>query len=79
MFLNIESPSQCYIAVQMAFVKLIEDDGLNAGECRIVDQLAEQNAFRFKLDAGRAARHILESDLIADLMPDLDAQFLRHT
>src|SRR5213080_825120 len=63
----------------MAFVKLIEDDGLNAGECRIVDQLPEQNAFRFKLDARRAARHILESDLIADLMPDLDAQFLRHT
>src|SRR5437762_3467320 len=62
----------------MAFMKFIEDDRLNAPERRVVDQLPEQNPFGFKLDACGAARQVLETDSIADLTPQLDAQFLCH-
>ena len=61
-----------------ALVKLIEDDAPDPGKLWIGDQLPQQNALGFKLDARRVTHAVLEPDLIADFPPQLHLQLLRH-
>lgn len=77
LLLNIQRAGEGDVAVEMALVKFIEDDGGNPLERRISDELAEQNAFRLEFDFGGGADAILEAHLVADLAPQLHVEFLR--
>ena len=62
----------------MAFVKFVKDDGLNAAQRRIPDQLPEQDALGFELDACGIAHAVFETDLVTDLAPQFHAKLVRH-
>ena len=51
-FLEGDGASEGDIAVEMAFVELVEDDDIDAPELGIGEHLAEENAFGDEADAG---------------------------
>ena len=77
LFLNVQCAGERDVAVEMALVKFIEDDGGNSFERGVGDELAEQNAFGLEFDFRRRADAILEAHLIADFAAKLHAEFLR--
>ena len=64
------------IAVQVALVEFVEDDGSDALESGVVDHAAQQDAFSYEADACLAAADVFEADLIADLLAEADIHFL---
>ena len=77
LLLNVQRAGEGDVAIEMSFVKFIEDDGRDAREFIVLNQLPEQNAFGFKFDFGGGADAILEAHLIADLAAKLHVEFLR--
>ena len=75
LFLDVERASQRDVAVEMALVEFVEQDGLNAAQGRILDQLSKQDPFGFKLDARGVARVVLEAHLVTHFLAHLDAEF----
>ena len=78
-FLNVQRSGQGDVAVKVPFVKFVEDDGLNAAQGRVLDQLPEQDALGLELDAGGVAHAIFKSDLVADLAAEFHAEFVRDS
>ena len=66
------------IGFQMPLVKLVQHHGIDAGEQRIRDQTARENAFGEESKPGSRARHFFEANLIADGFAQLFPQFLRY-
>jgi hypothetical protein len=79
LLLQVECAGQRDVAVKMAFVKFVEDEDRNTAQHWVVNHLPEQNTFRYKPDFRLGRRDIFEADLVADLVSELDAEFLRHT
>ncbi len=74
-FLERERSGQRDVAVEVAFVEFVEDDGGDSFEGGVVDHAAEQDAFGDEADARLAAADIFEADLIADLFAEADIHF----
>ena len=58
------------VAVEVAFVELVEDQGGDAGEGRVGEHLAQEDAFGDVLDAGAAAGDVVQPDAVTDLLTD---------
>src|SRR5580704_8451805 len=56
--------SQRQFAVQIAFVELVEDDGTDVFQKRVVQELSSQNAFRQEAQGRVRAQPAFEADLI---------------
>jgi hypothetical protein len=54
------------IAIEMAFVELIEDDGVDALERGVGEEAAGEDAFGDEAEAGAGADPFFEADLVAD-------------
>ena len=78
LLLQVERARQRDVAVKMPFVKFVEDEDGNAAQLRIVNHLPEQNTFGYKTDFSPRRCDIFETDLVADFVAELDAEFLRH-
>ena len=50
--LDLQGPCESDVAVQMAFVKFVKEDGADAGQFRVSQHLPEQDAFGDIPDAG---------------------------
>ena len=77
--LQFHGTRQSEVAVEVAFMKFVEQDGGDFGEIGVADQLPQQNAFGFVFDPRRVAGNVLEADLIADLVAERDAAFVGDT
>ena len=78
LFLQIQGLGQRDVAVQMPLMKFIKQDHRHPAQFRIVDHLPQQDPFRHKPDPGLGGSAIFEPDLVAHLVPQAHAQFLRH-
>ena len=78
LFLDVQRAGQRNVAVEMPLVEFVKDQGLNSCECRVLDQLTQQNSFGLELDARSAAGHVLKSDLVTHLTAKLHPQFVCH-
>ncbi len=76
--LRIARQREAEIGVERAFVEFVEQDGRNAGELGVIEDLARKNAFRHHLDAGRARYFRAEADAIADGLARALAERLGH-
>ena len=70
--LELEGASEGDVAVKMALVKFVEEDRGDAAQLRILDQLAEQNAFGDEADAGALGGEVFETDLVTDFVAEAD-------
>ena len=77
-FLEIEGAGQTDVAVEVAFVKLVEDYSGNVPQTRVGDHLPQEDAFRDEKDAGGGGGNIVQPDAIADFTAERDAAFLGH-
>jgi hypothetical protein len=78
LFLNVQRAGERDVAVKMPLVEFVENHGLNSGQRGILDQLAQQDAFRLELDARRIAGDVFETNLITDFAPEWNARLVRH-
>ena len=62
----------------MSLVKFIEENRGDAAQHRILDQLAQQNTFGDKSDAGALGDNALEADLITDFLPKPRTALVGH-
>jgi hypothetical protein len=76
--LDFECERQAEIGVQRPLVKLVEDDGRDAGKLRIVERHAHENALRHHFDPRAAGDAGVEAYPIPDGPADLFAAKLRH-
>ena len=58
------------VAIQVTLVELVEDDGTDAVEERVGQELASENAFGQEAETGPSAEPSFESDLVADLFSE---------
>jgi hypothetical protein len=68
---------QRQVGGQVAFVKLVEQDGRNPGQIRLGQEPPQEDALGHESDAGSRARDILEANRVADGLADLLAHLLR--
>ena len=73
--LQVQGPGQGDIAVEMALVEFVEDEGRHAAQLGVLDHLAEEQAFGDKADAGFGAGGVLEANLVADLAAERGLAF----
>lgn len=73
--LDIKSASQRDIAIEMPLVEFVEDDGGDAFEGGVGDQLAKEDTFGFKLELGCGAGDVFEADLEPDLLTESTPEF----
>ena len=77
-FLEAAGFGQGDVAVDVAFMEFVEDDGCDAVEARVVHHAAQEDAFRFVEDAGVAAGAGLHAYAVAHLGAERDAALGRH-
>ena len=64
------------VAFQMALVELVEHHGVDAGELRIGDQAAREDAFGEEAQAGARSGDFFEANLVADRFADTFAKLV---
>ena len=69
---------QGQVAVQVALVELVEQDGADAGEGGLGEEAAQQQPLGDEADAGARRGDVLEADLVADRLAGPLAQLLGH-
>ena len=74
-FLQIQRAGQRDVAVKVALVELVEDQGRNAAQLRVLDHLAQQQALGDEADARVGAGDVLEANLVADFAAELGFAF----
>jgi hypothetical protein len=65
------------VAIEVALVKLVEDDSGDAAERGVVEKAAGKDAFRDESEAGAGAGRFFEANLIADGFAERFAHLLR--
>ena len=70
---------ECEIAVEVTFVELVEDDGIDPLEDGIGEQPAGENALRDEPQSCVGTDVLLETDLVAHCFANLFAEFLRDS
>ena len=75
--LDLPRAGQGQIALEMAFVKFVEDEDADAGQRRVFLHLAQKNALGDVENAGVARGDVFEPVLEADFAAELDAALLR--
>uniref|UniRef100_A0A8R7K0H9 Uncharacterized protein n=1 Tax=Triticum urartu TaxID=4572 RepID=A0A8R7K0H9_TRIUA len=63
---------------ERALVRLVHDHHAVARQVRLAEELAQEHPVRHVLDHRLVRGAVLEPDGVADLVPELDAQLLRH-
>jgi hypothetical protein len=66
----LEGASEGDVTVEMALVKLIEEDGRDSAQLRILDELAQEDTFGDEANAGPIRGDVFETDLVADLVTE---------
>jgi hypothetical protein len=74
-FLEVEGLGEGDVAVDVALVEFVEEDGGDAGEGGLRKHLAQEDAFGFEVDAGGGAADGFEADLVADFAAEVHAAF----
>ena len=69
-FLDLQGAGEGDVAVEVAFVELVEDEGGDTGEGGVGEHLAQEDALGDVLDAGAAAGDVVQTDAVADLVAD---------
>ena len=72
-FLDLQGASESDVAVEMAFVKFVKENGADAGEVGVVEHLPEDDAFGDVPDSGLRRGDIVEPDLVTDFLADFAA------
>ena len=67
-FLDAEGAGEGDVAVEMAFVELVEEDRRHPTQQWVAEHLAQQDALGDVLDAGARAGDVVEADAVADLL-----------
>jgi len=67
---------QAQVNVDGPLVKLVEDDAADAGEERVIEQLAGEDAFGEHADAGIGREAFFEADVVADLLAEGGGGFI---
>lgn len=75
-FLGAAGEGEGKIAGEVAFVKLVEDDGGDAGQGRVGEKLPEEDALSDKADAGAGGDDAVEADVEAHFAAEGRAAFL---
>ena len=70
---ELQRARQSDVAVKMPLVKFIEKNRGNSAQLRILEQLAEQNAFGYEANPRLRRGNFFETDLVADLVAKLTA------
>ena len=76
--LDIQRQREAEIAVEGTFVKLVEYDGGDARQFRIIEDHPREDAFGDNLDSRLGRKPSLHTDRVTDGAADLFAQQLRH-
>ena len=76
-FLDLQRAGQRDVAVEMPFVKFVEDDRADAVQVRISQHLAQQHAFGDITDPRGGGDDIVEPHLVADLAAEFHVSTLR--
>ena len=76
-FLDLQSAGQGDVAVEMPFVKFVEDDGADTLQVRISQHPTQHHAFRNVTDPRSGRGNIIEPHLIPDLAAELNVSRLR--
>ena len=74
---SIEQPSEIAekeVDVEVALVRLVDDEGVITAELRITLQFGEENAVGHETDARRIGDAVVETDAEPDLSAKLDAK-----
>ena len=66
-FLDFKRARQGDVAVEMAFMKLVEADGRDAAQSRVGEHLAQQDALSHVADSRGLGHDAIQADLVADL------------
>jgi len=69
--LEIEGAGEGYIAVEVALVEFVKEDGGDVFKAGILEQLAEEDAFRYEADAGFVRDDAIEPYLVSDFLAEL--------
>jgi len=72
-FLDLQGASESDVAVEVAFVKFVKENGGDAGEFGVVEHLPEDDAFGDVPDSGLRRGDIVEPDLVTDFLADFAA------
>ncbi len=67
-FLDLQRAGEGDVAVEVAFVEFVEEDGGDAGQRGVAEHLAQEDALGDVLDAGAGAGDVVEADAVADLL-----------
>ena len=63
------------VAVKVAFVEFVKDEGRNAAQLRVLDHLAQQQTLGDKADACVGAGDVFKAYLVADFAAELGLAF----
>ena len=70
LFLQVQGAGEGDVAVKMAFVKFVEENGRDSAQLWVVNHLPQQNPFGHKTDFRFGRCDILETNLVADLFAE---------
>ncbi len=73
---NLAQERECKVAIQVSFVKLIEDDGTDILQKRVSEELPGENAFGEEAQTGVSRQASFEADLETDLFSQGPAAFV---
>jgi hypothetical protein len=74
--LQVQGLGEGDVAVDVALVEFVEEDGGDAGQVGLRKHLAQEDAFGLEVDAGVGAADGFEADLVADFAAEVHAAFL---
>ncbi len=77
-FLDLQGAGEGDVAVEMAFVELVEENRRDARQCGVGEHLAQEDAFGDVFDARAGAGNVVEADAVADLRAERAVAFARH-
>ena len=77
-FLDLQGAGEGDVAVEMAFVELVEEDRRDAGQHGVGEHLAQEDALGDVFDARAGAGNVVEADAVADLRAERRVAFARH-
>ena len=62
----------------MPLMELVEDDGLDTGQGRVMDQLPQEHPLGRVADAGVRRCAVFQADLVSNLLPESALALLGH-
>ena len=73
--LEVQRPRQGDVAIEVAFVELIENERRNTFESRVLNHLPQEHALSNKANARLRAADILKADLVSHFLTEIHFAF----